>query len=349
MKKLRILIDLSLCLHPYSGMGHETRLLLKALSQREGMEVTGLIYGRHWRNQLHNLYWGKNPSRQLMNQAAFLDQVIAKPPSRKGLGWVADKLRLMSRFLWKTNYRLQKLASDQLFNVIWRNYLHYSLEPSDYPVLSKLDYVISEITSAVYVERVKRGMRLPFLDTRGYDIIIFPDSTPVRVSSGTRKLIRFYDMVPLLLPDTLQERGHISYYHKSIEACRKDSLYICCSTAAQKDLQRWYPSAGKRSRVIPCITTSAFYPDVRPEEVPGIISRRFDSSWSIRLNGRSRAGLDHLQQNGAASEFRYLLAVSTIEPRKNYVNLLRAFEKVRTDNKSIHLVIVGSLGWKTGK
>jgi glycosyltransferase involved in cell wall biosynthesis len=43
----------------------------------------------------------------------------------------------------------------------------------------------------------------------------------------------------------------------------------------------------------------------------------------------------------------YILAVGTIQPRKNYVRLLKAFEKLPPRYKKYHLVIVGARGWLT--
>jgi glycosyltransferase involved in cell wall biosynthesis len=42
---------------------------------------------------------------------------------------------------------------------------------------------------------------------------------------------------------------------------------------------------------------------------------------------------------------RYVLAVGTIEPRKDYPLLVRAFESVAADRPDVALVIVGSAGW----
>jgi glycosyltransferase involved in cell wall biosynthesis len=50
--------------------------------------------------------------------------------------------------------------------------------------------------------------------------------------------------------------------------------------------------------------------------------------------GRSRAGSD-----------RYILSVGTIEPRKNYARLVRAFRAVASADPTLTLVIAGARGW----
>lgn len=43
---------------------------------------------------------------------------------------------------------------------------------------------------------------------------------------------------------------------------------------------------------------------------------------------------------------QYFLCVGTIEPRKNYESVIKAFEQVHKKNPQFHLVIVGMSGWK---
>lgn len=43
---------------------------------------------------------------------------------------------------------------------------------------------------------------------------------------------------------------------------------------------------------------------------------------------------------------KYLLAVSTLEPRKNLVRLIAAFERVAPARPDVHLVLVGGKGWR---
>jgi len=60
----------------------------------------------------------------------------------------------------------------------------------------------------------------------------------------------------------------------------------------------------------------------------------------------SKTYSDSEQVNFAFINELYFLCVGTIEPRKNYESVIRAFEKVYQDNPAVHLVIVGMSGWK---
>ncbi len=44
----------------------------------------------------------------------------------------------------------------------------------------------------------------------------------------------------------------------------------------------------------------------------------------------------------------YVLSLGTIEPRKNHVRLLAAFERVAASHRDLRLVIVGAPGWRGG-
>jgi glycosyltransferase involved in cell wall biosynthesis len=50
--------------------------------------------------------------------------------------------------------------------------------------------------------------------------------------------------------------------------------------------------------------------------------------------GRRRAGSD-----------RYVVAIGTIEPRKNFAGLVRAFDAVAGRDHDLHLVVAGGRGW----
>lgn len=43
---------------------------------------------------------------------------------------------------------------------------------------------------------------------------------------------------------------------------------------------------------------------------------------------------------------RYIVAIGTLEPRKNHVRLIRAFERVASDRPDLSLVLVGARGWR---
>ncbi len=57
------------------------------------------------------------------------------------------------------------------------------------------------------------------------------------------------------------------------------------------------------------------------------------------------AGGDPLRGRAAAGADRYVLAIGTVEPRKAYPDLVRAFAPLAADDPEVRLVVVGRTGW----
>jgi glycosyltransferase involved in cell wall biosynthesis len=59
-----------------------------------------------------------------------------------------------------------------------------------------------------------------------------------------------------------------------------------------------------------------------------------------------RVGNDDILGSLGLLPQRYVLSVGTIEPRKNHIRLLAAFERLRAMDPDLRLVLVGSWGWR---
>lgn len=64
---------------------------------------------------------------------------------------------------------------------------------------------------------------------------------------------------------------------------------------------------------------------------------------------RSQEQIEPILNKYALNFKKYLLFVSTIQPRKNIVNLVKAFSEIAHDRQDIKLVLVGKLGWNYGE
>src|SRR5690606_3973030 len=71
-----------------------------------------------------------------------------------------------------------------------------------------------------------------------------------------------------------------------------------------------------------------------PERVVRIHPGIADPTSGDATAGRRRAGAD-----------RYVLALGTVEPRKNYPRLVEAFDRVAADDPTLTLAIAGADGW----
>lgn len=78
----------------------------------------------------------------------------------------------------------------------------------------------------------------------------------------------------------------------------------------------------------PIERTMVAYPGIDPEEIESLLSRK-ESPRIARLPEK------------------YILSVSTIEPRKNYGFLLKVFKKIRKHLPGYHWIIAGKKGWES--
>lgn len=158
----------------------------------------------------------------------------------------------------------------------------------------------------------------PFVFTRhgkleGFDII---HCSTVRVPflgtpKGPRLVMTIHDLVPLVAPE-YHTRGHRLYFRYLLaRSARKFDAIVTDSEATRRDLvDRLAIEAGKIS-VIPLY-----------------------SRWPVQAESEGRAG-------------DFVLAVGTIEPRKNISRVVEAFLRVRVRNPELRqrLVVAGVAGW----
>jgi glycosyltransferase involved in cell wall biosynthesis len=80
------------------------------------------------------------------------------------------------------------------------------------------------------------------------------------------------------------------------------------------------------------------------ERVPEIIKTRLNASIKPPLDASFKRRL--FEDRATTDPVEYLLIVSTIEPRKNHLTLLSAWERLRTERfVDLKLLVVGKLGW----
>lgn len=103
---------------------------------------------------------------------------------------------------------------------------------------------------------------------------------------------------------------------------RRADHIIAISQSTKRDLMRLYGTPEDKISVVYEAAAPGFIPQP-PNRVAAV---------------RERLGLPE----------RYLLAVGTIEPRKNYARLVEALAILRRDDPDLRLVIAGSEGWLTG-
>ena len=130
------------------------------------------------------------------------------------------------------------------------------------------------------------------------------------------------------------------------------------SEATRQDLLKIFPEVAARSVTIHnMVSPHFFFEDSLPARVLDIVRSRLnlqsvDTHPNFRSLGeqdsfyRQHLGAGSGTANPVATPLRYLLMVSTVEPRKNHLALVAAWQAVRAElDPNIKLVVVGGLGW----
>ena len=143
------------------------------------------------------------------------------------------------------------------------------------------------------------------------------------VGNAARAVVTVHDVIPLLLPRTFTLRHRTVVRLALFRVRRKADLIIVPSLAVQRDVVEQLGVSTDRVAVSP----HGCEPRFRPPADPAAAQRV--------------AGRYGLPQ-------QYVLAVGTLEPRKNLTTLLHAFARLRRDGvvgAALGLVLAGPRGW----
>jgi glycosyltransferase involved in cell wall biosynthesis len=177
----------------------------------------------------------------------------------------------------------------------------------------------------------------PTLDTSDFDLMISETPYPATVSKRTKLIVRYHDAIPLLMPHTISDRHYHHAFHYG--ALRKNAAngawFVCVSEATRRDLLSVFPQLEKRSLTIHNMVSHHYFHDASsPDRLPEIVKTRSTSRLSPQVQAR------------VTPQMQYLLIVSTIEPRKNHLTLLSAWESLRARQyPGLKLMVVGRRGW----
>ena len=340
-QKIRVLLDLSMAFLGYSGIPQDTRLLFKTLSQCPELEVTGLLYPLNSRMRRHKFASPSSPrSERLANQACFLwgmNQPLMLSATRPLR--IAQRLwqEVANRFVRRG--QLDQLDDNAFRHVLWRSVFSQSLQAEDLSLVQQGKFMLMNTPSDCMYNRVLANRTPIQLDTRGFDIVLVQTARPLRVSPGTKQIVRYHDMIPVTHADTMPRLRDVRWHHNSILQC-KNATFVCNSDPTRDNLIDVYPELRDRSATVPYMLSDAYRPDANPAMVSSIIRTR-------RSNLTGAGTRKSLKRTP-----RYIMGVSTLEPRKNYPGLIQAFNAVRFRNSvaravpNLKLVIVGGSGWK---
>jgi glycosyltransferase involved in cell wall biosynthesis len=132
-------------------------------------------------------------------------------------------------------------------------------------------------------------------------------------------LIRIHDLFPITNPEWFRKSSAISFKKTLKRAVEDEHIFICNSKYTQKSLLKIYPNA--KTVLLYCS--------------------------SFMANSNDCGQCQYCKMNLILNR-KYIIAVSTIEPRKNYRSLINSWIEVK-GSLDLDLIIVGKYGWKSKK
>jgi glycosyltransferase involved in cell wall biosynthesis len=146
---------------------------------------------------------------------------------------------------------------------------------------------------------------------------------PMNLVKAKARFLTIHDLIPLLFPNYFRF-SDVNFYKAAIKSVdvNKDWL-VCVSRSTQHDLENSLPIANDRTFVVPLAASSKFYRELSLDKINAACNR-----YNIPPS-------------------KYILSLSTLEPRKNIPHLIRCFFRLLNESswKDLNLVLVGSPGW----
>lgn len=230
---------------------------------------------------------------------------------------------------------------------VWRSLFARTLPSQDFDAVTSCRFRVAAIPWAGMhmgaLLTLRFGLAVyPRLDTRAFDLMVAETPYPGRVSARTKLVVRYHDAIPILMPHTISDSSfhQASHFQALRRNVRDGAWFACVSEATRRDLIAVFPEVESRSVTIYNMISSEYFREAsNSARVPEIIRTRFNRSISKTTPTPSRVDSE--------TGMGYLLMVSTIEPRKNHLSLLAAWEQLRSEGfADLKLVLVGSLGWE---
>jgi glycosyltransferase involved in cell wall biosynthesis len=365
---MKILLELRPALDGHAGIPQEARLLFRGLAKLDGLQVDGLL-------QSGNKVLAKGlPARadamRRWPEDRRVDRLSRVVVSLKGGGQIGplQGLRLRGQQAWAVSVmvagtllgRRQALTCFEparFEDFVWRSLFANTLPPEDFEAVTTARYRVARVPwSAAHASALltrKFGLAVyPHIDTRGYDVMVAETPYPGRVSPGTQLVVRYHDAFPLLMPHTISDWAHhqASHYQALRRNVRDGAWFACVSDASRRDLISVFPQAAPRAVTIPNMVSHRYFvEDSPPERVPDILRTRANRQLTVHPAARRKSDMAPEAPHPPAGCVDYLLMVSTLEPRKNHMTMLAAWEKLRAHgHPQLQLVLVGMLGWDHG-
>ena len=355
MTKTKILVDLKPAFDGFAGIPQETRLLFTGWRRLQGLHTQGLIQhgGRRLRAALLPRHAALSESRRIFQLSKFIVSISERPYGNAWESFTENVSRYIALNVLRTRTTFGLAVPHSVFDArlfadfVWRTFFDKTLSAAEKDGITLDDFIVVQPPRNQFhkvglrTSSLRAIARYPLLDTKGFDYFLAQTPFPGRVSAGTQMIVRYHDAVPILMPHTIADKAfHQATHFQALRAnIASGALLSCISEATRQDLLTVFPEAEKQSFVIHNMVSEEYFEDDTSRSlVPRLVRNRLAEVADFK----TKAGLDKLVDD----DFDYLLMVSTIEPRKNHLLLVSAWERLKySAHPNLKLVVVGNLGW----
>lgn len=370
--KPKVLLELRPAMDGFAGIPQETRLLFSILKSLDNIEVEGMIQTSGGPFLLPALKENDRVFKMDYSQARAINKmsrtvlsVYEKPEITKFekiQEYIRKKMTARIMFylslLKMSKIKLTKLDGQKFHNFIWTKLFSKSLTSDKYDLVTKGNFAVNTVpwhvmhTAGILSLNYFKSPVFPYLDTKGYDIFISQTPYPARLHRGTLHIVRYHDAIPITHPHFISDKArHQAHHFNALLSNVKSGAYFCCvSDFTRQQLLSIFPEVEKKAFVIHNIVSPFYFYDENSDSslVPDIIHSRInlqkEECYPKFLNNKEKELF--YQKKLFSKPFKYLLIVSTVEPRKNHARLLSAWEMLRAKGyKDLKLIVVGDLGW----
>ena len=366
-KKVKVLAELRPALEGFAGIPQETRLIFSILNELPEVEAHGLInhyYIKFYPGLKTERQWSSK--RVVSKRINQLSRHIVSHIQQPHMSFFEKIVSRIERYFYKTEVsakakfgikeRIYSFDSKGFEDFIWSTLFSKTLPASEFKDITAAKYAILRAPWGVMHEVGLGGgffRKYLRINTKGYDFFLAQTPYPARMSHGTRLLVRYHDAIPIFFPHTIPDTSlhQATHYWTLKENIKRGAYFVCTSEATRKDLLEIFPQAEKNSCVIHDVVSHNYFPEaVTREHLSTIIKARIDDGTEPKFL-TSRERLNFYKRSVDPKTLRYIMMVSTIEPRKNHMKLIGAWEKIRLNKEfeDIKLVLVGGLGWSYDK
>ena len=197
-----------------------------------------------------------------------------------------------------------------------RLYENYQVHPLNWPLLPGIS---PNLTRKLLNWILVLTGWSPTLPSRFSGIFYQQQFGPLHGRADSTWIIRTHDLFPITNPEWFHWWS-VKAFTKSFNVALASSATFCCNSEATKEvLINMFPDAAGRVTVVRCEVTA------------------LQSNLCMKCDG--------CKWHYSQTKSNYIIAVGTLEPRKNYGSLLQIWK----GEKRFDLVLIGKKGWKCRK